>query len=375
MLSQNNRERYEHLSRIARREIPPLYDRETALVARKIRLENGKRTMLGSDPFYSAVCLLGLLHDGSADTPAPGVTLGRALDALHSSVSTQNLARLGGAVLWASATAGDRRAVDLLARISQSRFATWSSMDLGLLLTGALATIERFRGSANAGGRLADATAAELVERFSESAGLFQWSRPFHSPRSVLHRGLTSFATQVYPLHGLALYAVERRDAATSALATVAHRITGLQGPLGQWWWLYSARAGDVVEGYPVYTVHQESMAFMGLLPLHRLGLGRFDEQLERGLGWIFGKNELGEPLVDEEGAFVSRCIQRVESRSDGFAGISRADHIRAVLASFRLARARGVAADPAKLEILRERWAYEPGWLLYAGALLGPAA
>jgi hypothetical protein len=375
MLSQRNRERFEHLSRIARAEIPLLYDPDSALVARKIRLEDGERLLIGSDPFYSAVCLLGLLHDGSADAPAPGVTLGRALDALHAGLSEQNLPRLGGAVLWASATADDGRAVELLARISRSRFQMWSSMDLGLLLTGALSTMERFRTSAHVGGMLADAAAAELLDRFSEPAGLFEWSRPFSSPRSVLHRRLTSFASQVYPLHGLAHHAVHRGDAATSALATVARKVAESQGPLGQWWWLYSARSGDVVEGYPVYTVHQESMAFMGLLPVHLLGLAGFDEHLGRGLDWVFGQNELGRPLVSEEGEFISRCIQRVGSRSDGFAGISRADHVRAVLASFGFANPKGTAADPTQLEILRERWSYELGWLLYAGALLDKAA
>ena len=38
------------------------------------------------------------------------------------------------------------------------------------------------------------------------------------------------------------------------------------QGTAGQWWWHYDVRDGSVVEGYPVYSVHQHAMAPDGAL-------------------------------------------------------------------------------------------------------------
>ncbi len=51
-----------------------------------------------------------------------------------------------------------------------------------------------------------------------------------------------------------------------------AAAICGLQGPEGQWWWHYDTRNGSVVEGYPVYSVHQHAMAPMALLDLREAG-------------------------------------------------------------------------------------------------------
>ena len=60
--------------------------------------------------------------------------------------------------------------------------------------------------------------------------------------------------------------------------------ICELQGPDGQWWWHYDTRTGKVVEGYPVYSVHQDSMAPMALLDLEDAGGPQHSEAITRGL-------------------------------------------------------------------------------------------
>ena len=82
-----------------------------------------------------------------------------------------------------------------------------------------------------------------------------------------------SFADQVYPLQALArLHAsADDREALTVADG-VADKICAAQGDSGQWWWHYDSRNGSVVEGYPVYSVHQHAMAPMALLDLAEAG-------------------------------------------------------------------------------------------------------
>src|SRR5205085_4135860 len=81
------------------------------------------------------------------------------------------------------------------------------------------------------------------------------------------------FADQVYPIQALARLYHSGNDAdALAAAEECAARICELQGDGGQWWWHYDARTGRVIEGYPVYSVHQHAMAPMALLDLAEAG-------------------------------------------------------------------------------------------------------
>jgi hypothetical protein len=112
-------------------------------------------------------------------------------------------------------------------------------------------------------------------------------------------------------------------------------------------------------------------MAFIGLVPLHGIGLEAHWDALGLGLRWLDGKNELSESLVDSDGRFISRCIQRVGSDADGPYGLSQSAYHRVLLRALGArVDSRGVRAAPADLEILRECRSYHLGWLLCAHAL-----
>ncbi len=92
-------------------------------------------------------------------------------------------------------------------------------------------------------------------------------------PQKWYRAHVGSFADQIYPVQALArLHASADDPAALEAAEQVARVICQAQGPAGQWWWHYDARSGAVVEGYPVYSVHQHAMAPMGLLDLAEAG-------------------------------------------------------------------------------------------------------
>lgn len=123
------------------------------------------------------------------------------------------------------------------------------------------------------------------------------------------------FADQVYPVQALArLHHSGDDPAALAAARTTAEQICRLQGPEGQWWWHYDARSGDVIEGYPVYSVHQHAMAPMALLDLTEAGGGDYGEPIRRGLRWLLRPGELGaarEPmLLDDEGLTVRKVYR-----------------------------------------------------------------
>jgi hypothetical protein len=296
----------------------------------------------------------------------------QTLDTLRRAASSGSDHILIATVLWALSLCGQDVAAELDA-LGAMPVRRASSMGLGLALTATAVVSSASPQFAERARAVAIGSLAELTRRFSPSARLFRAISPSLTRGYVLHHGVTSFASQVYPLHGIAQYVRAFGDRPPVYLGEVAANLVDLQGRLGQWWWLYSERSGHVLEGYPVYSVHQDAMAFMALLPLQSLGLGRYDRPLSLGLAWMEGDNELGRPLVNKD-AFVYRAIQRRGSDPDGIFGIGRGAG-RAIGAGWGLRHPPPrTNADPRSLEVLRECRPYHLGWILLARSLLAAA-
>ena len=178
------------------------------------------------------------------------------------------------------------------------------------------------------------------------------------SQRHRAHVGC--FADQVYPIQALARLHSSADDRQALAVADrCAEQICALQGSSGQWWWHYDARSGDVIEQYPVYSVHQHAMAPMALLDLEEAG-GRSElGAIARGLTWLVESPEVHQSLVLDD----ARLTVRKVARSDP------AKLVRGLRAVTTAAKA------GMRLEILdrlyppgtldRECRPYEFGWLL----------
>ncbi|WP_323014545.1 hypothetical protein [Devosia sp.] len=223
------------------------------------------------------------------------------------------------------------------------------------MLTAALAA--RHLGST---AEVQDLASQFLLEAQAET-GLF----PHTIPASALGRArshIACFADQVYPIQALArLGRAEGDRMALRAAEASAARIVALQGHAGQWWWHYDTRDGSVVEGYPVYSVHQHAMAPMALLDLHAAGGSDYRPAVLKGLDWIDTHPESSERLVSPEGGVIWRKIGRREPPK----------LVRSVL-SLTTALAQGwhlpgldMAFPPISID--RECRPYEFGWMLYA--------
>lgn len=125
-----------------------------------------------------------------------------------------------------------------------------------------------------------------------------------------------SFADQVYPIQALARLHGSADDPEALAVANaVAEVICAAQGPAGQWWWHYDSRTGEVVEGYPVYSVHQHAMAPMALLDLADAGGEYHLDAICQGLRWLGGPPEADEDLVLDEPPITWRKVARGDPR------------------------------------------------------------
>lgn len=165
-------------------------------------------------------------------------------------------------------------------------------------------------------GESAARTAADrLLGAGMSSATLFpHLTDPSHT--SLLRRHVACFADQVYPIQALARYAHRFDDAEALQVAqSCAQQICDVQGADGQWWWHYDSRTGDVIEGYPVYSVHQDSMAPMALLDLAAAGGEPHTREIRSGLRWLAEPHEVDVPLVDESTKIIWRKVARREPK------------------------------------------------------------
>jgi hypothetical protein len=361
----------ESLVPVALTGLEQMQDNRTGLFSHKARLSpGGEFTNHGINPLYTAASAVGLVSCAEGRRPPYVSGASRALAALLERRDERDPAVLG-TTLWACVLAGHADAPRVAERViaaTMPRHA--SSMQLGLALTGLSRWLADGDGNRDQTIRAARTLSAELRRRYLGGARVFAAAGRSHGRHPVLQR-LTSFASQVYPVLGLCELALATETEPPPEVVGVCDFLVASQGELGQWWWFYSARTPRVIEGFPVYSVHQDAMAFMALLPATRLALGDYREPLITGLRWIGGQNELGRSLVDRRSGLICRAIQRRGGDADGLAGWSR----RQRAAVYAAALTNRTHSAPRHLEVLDECRSYHLGWLLVAAAMARGAA
>jgi len=210
--------------------------------------------------------------------------------------------------------------------------------------------------------RLASLARKSLLALYNPRTDLFYR----HNRRGVSHavsRRITCFANQIYPVMALAVHGRRTGCLQSSETAVaVADKLCELQGELGQWWWLYDAETGEVVERYPVFSVHQDAMAPMALLEAGRDH--RFVGPVERGLGWLSQANELGEDMVVADVGLIHRDVH-----------LSRVGRIHRILHGVTWCCGRQIVQAEktwaSRFVVNRECRPYHLGWILYAAGLV----
>ena len=203
--------------------------------------------------------------------------------------------------------------------------------------------------------------ARRLCAALDERSGLFPHEAGAAGSRWRGH--VACFADQVYPILAVAQYAKLTADVrALEAANRCAQRICAIMGRAGQWWWHYDVRTGRVIEGYPVYAVHQDGMAPMALLGLHEAGGADHRAEIERGLAWLHGAPELaGQSLIDERAGMIWRKVARREPRKL----VRRAQAVASYLHPKLRLPGMDFLFPPGVID--DECRPYHLGWLLYA--------
>ena len=265
-----------------------------------------------------------------------------------------------GLLLLALAEAGVRptEQAELVARIRRAaeagRARGLTMQDLSWMLWGA---VEAARGGVPGAGDAAAAVQRLVAAGFTSRHSAL----PLHSPARARRR-LVSFGSLTYFLRCQLEWARWAGDEqAAGRFGTALATTLGLQGRAGEWPWLLDTRTAAVLDAYPVFSVHQLSMAMLFLRPAAAEGHPGAEEAVERSFRWVRGENDLRVPIVVDSGRFIYRSIEETDrwARAQRYARTTR----RALL---RRADAWGTRR---RVRLNPESRSYEWGWLLYAWA------
>lgn len=234
-------------------------------------------------------------------------------------------------------------ALDRVRALAKRPARTLNMQDLAWMLWGA---------SANGD----EATARRLFETILRDFVDPASAMPRHSLRAY-RRNVVSFGSLVYFLRATSEYATVFGDErALPLFRRGVERALALQGPQGEWPWMIDVRTGRAFDRYPVFAVHQDSMAPLFLLPALDDGVAGVPEAIERSVRWVLGENELGVRMfLDDPVFFAFRSIERRES-------LPKARRYARFLARREQGR-----APAAHLWLNEECRSYHPGWILFA--------
>ncbi len=273
-----------------------------------------------------------------------------------------------GLLVWANALHGDldpHRLLRLFGEVD-SPSAALTSMEASWLLSGLVheyairPTVETRK--------VAERVVLDLHARLDGAGrGLMPHATRRASFAHMARRHTSNFADQIYTLQALSFAAITLGSEPSFERARqLATRLVELQGPLGQWWWHYDSRTGEVADRFPVYSVHQHAMAPMALMAFAAAASERGEPNdvssaIERSHAWLHD-NELGIDMVDPAGRTIWRDIEYDIGALQG-----KIRHARAALGY----PAVDVGGQAPGLLLNRETRPYEWAWHLYSQALL----
>ena len=345
--------------------LPQMFDREAGIFSFRVRRDGRAIVREGISRRYTAITLIGLAGEepAAARDVLGGRSVAEAANALARSAGGDDSIGDLALIAWAASLAGtDTKAVWRLIEDRQPETQSYPTVEVAWALSAAVA-------DARPDTRLRDALAARLHNAMS-SHGLFPHALgmvrtadgPGANGANSQRSHVSCFADLVYPVLALSQHATLTGDPASTACALKgAAAMCRLQGAEGQWWWHFDYRTGRVLERYPVYAVHQDSMAPMALFAASRAGGRSYDSEIAKGLRWLASAPELGgASLVDRSAGIVWRKVARREPGK-----LSRYVQAGASRLSPAL-RAPGLDVLFPPRAIDYEDRAYHLGWVLY---------
>lgn len=258
----------------------------------------------------TAIVLLGLLRAEGYGIEHPfhtGGLRGRLLgDAGRARLGAGNL----GLILWAESRLEAAASAELIELLAEALGVDGPGGTRGSELAWILTALAETgaRGKLGPQGRgLAGEARNEVLARRREETGLFQG--PGHGPG----RRFQSFEGQIQTVAALSkLNHLEGDEESGAAAVEAARALLDLQRADGSWPAVIDVRRGAAVEAYPLTSVNQLALAPMGFAAAAEIsGEDTYLEAALRGMEWAWGRNELGEPMLDPEHGTLCRAITR----------------------------------------------------------------
>ncbi|MGA2648831.1 MAG: hypothetical protein ABSF15_29450 [Candidatus Sulfotelmatobacter sp.] len=359
----------QRLVALAIRGLLPMFDEQRKLFCYTRRKTDQGMVRDGLSPRYTMMTLMGLHRVEEAGGVSP-IAVKLVLQALLANLDWVTDIGDLGVLLWMCAVVAPDRLAELEGRIElETALVRYRgakrgvTMELAWFLTGlsnwALARPEKLARLKD----LAFKTFAMLKKNRGEQ-GFFGHVSRSGSLNGLVRGRIGSFADQVYPVYAMTrffqAYQEEsyQEESAIQMALQCGRGLCDAQGSLGQWWWHYDSSTGRVLEGYPVFSVHQHAMGPMTLFALGEAAQCDFSPWIYRGLKWINAKNELQFDMEDDSAQLVWRCQYRPTSQ------------VKTYLKAALIPRNSGAPYEARKdLKVLFECRPYELGWLLYAFA------
>ncbi len=308
---------------------------------------------------HSLISLLGVSwHKGAAS-----LNYKASLDVLNEKlINEKKIGREHFLLLWLLAKENDSRAetvFSLVKNIDHDQIHAVETMEVAWLLIALLFEAKR-RGDKDVVSEV-DSIANFLKKRFLTKTGFFLHT-PQPSGNYSLRYNIANFADQIYSIYAFAMYALIMNDVKFLEIANqCAKTICAVQGELGQWWWHYNALTGEVIQKYPVFSVHQDSMAPFALMALTEVSKHDYMPNVIKGLQWVFGKNELNAVMINRQRCFVRRGIERKWP-------LSKIQNVVTIATNSGLMCGIDKKYDqPEYLKIMDWEYSYHLGWILYA--------
>jgi hypothetical protein len=337
-----------------------MYRPEEHLFAFRLRRKNGAMALEGVSPRYTAIALLGLA--GETEETATGILGGQrprkvCEGLIQKAQETDDLGEVA-LTLWAARVLQHPRAEAVLLRLRSMRpaYGRYPTVEVAWALSALTAQNGEVADAAEA-----EAIAGRLLASFRPATALLpHW--PAGARGFSFRSHVSCFADLVYPIQALShYYRATRCSEALEAARACAKRMCDMQGPDGQWWWHYDVRTGRVIERYPVYAVHQHSMAPMALFALQDACGTDHTDATVKSLKWLASAPEIGGSLIDTQTGVVWRKVARREPFK-----VSRRTQALASRVHTSL-RVPGLDRVFRPNAIDYESRPYEMGWTLYA--------
>ena len=354
----------DRIVKLALEGLPPMFNEGRQLFCYKLKKTDRGLVQEGISQRYTMMTLLGLHRYEQAGGTSP-IATEPVLNTLLADLGwIEDIGDLGVLLWLCGVVAPDRLAkIEKQLPIAQA-LSTYPAakrgvtMELAWFLTGLSYWCSAFPNRRPQIEGLAVATFEQLKINQGDR-GFFGHLCTSSSFKGLSRGRIGSFADQVYPIYGMTQFSQAFGHAEAGKRAMLCARgICDVQGPMGQWWWHYDSTGGQVVDGYPVFSVHQHAMGPMTLFRIGEAAGQDFRPWIYKGLEWINSRNELGFEMEDASAKLVWRCIYRSQR------SLSR--YLNTALGRYSVPIQHDRAQD---LEVLFECRPYELGWLLYAFA------